>query len=165
MVMNKPMFDRVAIIGVGLIGSSLCRAMHRGGLAARITASARTEATREIVKRLALADEVFEHAADAVRDADLVILCTPVGTFATLADEIAPALKKGAILTDAGSVKTAVVRDISPHVPDSVHFIPGHPIAGTRILRPGSRFCRVVRRALVCLDPAGRRGRGGRRSA
>src|SRR5262249_50840243 len=97
--MAKPMFEKAALIGIGLIGSSLSHAMRRANLAGTITASARTEATRATAQRLSLADAVFEHAGEAVRDADLVILCTPVGTFGTLAEEIAPHLKKGAILT------------------------------------------------------------------
>ena len=152
--MTKPMFQHVALIGVGLIGSSLSHATRRANLAARITACARSEATRATVRRLELADEVYESAGDAVRGADLVILCTPVGTFSTLAPEIAPHLKRGAILSDAGSVKTAVIRDVGPHVPEHVHFIPGHPIAGTEFSGPEFWLCGTLRRALDDLDAA-----------
>ncbi len=147
------MFRQVALIGVGLIGSSLSHAMRRAHLAARITACARSETTRAAVRRLNLADEVFESAADAVHGADLVILCTPVGTFGALAEEIAPHLKKGAILTDAGSVKTAVVRDIGPHVPEGVHFVPGHPIAGTEHSGPESGFAELYDGRWCILTP------------
>jgi len=151
--MTKPMFQRVALIGVGLIGSSLSHAMRRANLSARITACARSEATRAAIRRLELADEVFERASDAVKGADLVILCTPVGTFGALASEIAPHLRKGAILSDAGSVKTAVIRDVSPHVPEHVHFIPGHPIAGTEFSGPESGFAELFDGRWTILTP------------
>src|SRR5258706_1671070 len=151
--MTKLMFQQVALIGVGLIGSSLSHAIRRGNLAGRITACARSEGTRAAVRRLQLADEVFEHAADAVRGADFVILCTPVGTFGALAAEMAPHLPQGAILTDAGSVKTAVVRDILPHVPDGVHFVPGHPIAGTEYSGPESGFAELFDGRWLILTP------------
>jgi len=147
------MFERVALIGVGLIGSSLSHAMRRANLASTITASARTEATRAAVKRLGLADEVYEHVANAVEGADLVILCTPVGTFDALAQEIAPHLKNGAILSDAGSVKQAVVDAISPHIPPHVHFIPGHPIAGTEFSGPESGFAELFDGRWTILTP------------
>lgn len=150
------MFQQVALIGVGLIGSSLSHAIRRGNLAASITACAKSASTRDAVKRLGLACEVFEHAADAVRGADLVILCTPVGTFGDLAAEIGPHLEKGSILSDAGSVKTAVVRDISPHVPHGVHVIPGHPIAGTEHSGPESGFAELFDgRWCILTPPAG----------
>lgn len=150
---SSPAFAHVALIGVGLIGSSLSHAMRRGRLAARITATARSEKTREAARRLKLADEVFERASDAVTGADLVILCTPVGSFAALAEDIAPHLKPGAILTDAGSVKTAVVRDVAPHVPEGVHFIPGHPIAGTEHSGPESGFAELFDGRWCILTP------------
>ncbi len=147
------MFEKAALIGIGLIGSSLSHAMRRANLAGKITACARTEATRAIARRLKLADEVFESAGEAVRSADLVVLCTPVGTFGALAAEIAPYLEQGAILTDAGSVKTAAVRDIGPHVPEGVHFIPGHPIAGTEYSGPESGFAELFDGRWTILTP------------
>ncbi|HCX66917.1 MAG TPA: prephenate/arogenate dehydrogenase family protein, partial [Rhodobiaceae bacterium] len=124
-------FDRVALIGLGLIGSSLGHAMKRGGLAGHVAGYARSEATRKRALELGFIDSVHESAAAAVEDADLIVVCTPVGALGQVASEIEPHLKKGAILTDVGSVKLAVIRDMSPYVPDGVHFIPGHPIAGT----------------------------------
>jgi cyclohexadieny/prephenate dehydrogenase len=147
------MFEKVALIGIGLIGSSISHAARRANLAGRITVHARSEATRATARRLGLADEVYEHAADAVQGADLVILCTPVGTFGALAAEIAPRLAPGAILTDAGSVKSAVVRDIGPHVPEGVHFIPGHPIAGTEFSGPESGFAELFDGRWTILTP------------
>ncbi len=147
------MFQRAALIGIGLIGSSIGHAIRRASLAGTITASARTEGTRATARRLKLADEVFETAAEAVRGAGLVILCTPVGTFGALAAEIAPHLEPGAILSDAGSVKTAVVRDIGPHVPEGVHFIPGHPIAGTEFSGPEAGFAELFDGRWTILTP------------
>jgi cyclohexadieny/prephenate dehydrogenase len=151
--MTKPLFSHVALIGVGLIGSSISHAMRHAGLAGRITASAHSESTRAAVARLGLADEVFPGAAAAASGADLVILCTPVGVFEQIAREIAPALKQGAILTDVGSVKTSVTRDIAPHVPEGVHFIPGHPIAGTEHSGPEAGFAELFDGRWTILTP------------
>jgi cyclohexadieny/prephenate dehydrogenase len=151
--MTSPAFEHIALIGIGLIGSSLSHAIRRAGLARRIAAHARSEQTRETARRLRLADAVYPQAVEAVAGADLVILCTPVGTFGQLAAEMAPHLKPGAILTDAGSVKTAVVRDIAPHVPQGVHFIPGHPIAGTEHSGPESGFAELYDGRWCILTP------------
>lgn len=147
------MFQRVALIGLGLIGSSLAHAMRRKTLAGEITGFARSEATRDKARELGLADTIFPSAKEAVEGADLVILCSPVGTYAALAEEIAPALKPGAILTDVGSVKGAVVRDVGGHVPDGVHFIPGHPIAGTEQSGPESGFAELFINRWCILTP------------
>lgn len=137
------LFQRVALIGIGLIGSSLAHVIRQKGLAAQITGYARSEETRAKARELGLADVVTDTAAGAVADADLVILCSPVGTYGTLAAEIGPVLKPGAILTDVGSVKAAVVKDVLPHVPGGVHFIPGHPIAGTEQSGPEAGFAEL----------------------
>jgi cyclohexadieny/prephenate dehydrogenase len=147
------LFRRVALIGIGLIGSSLAHAMRRKKLAGEITGYARSEATRTKVIELGLVDSVFATAREAVEGADLVILCSPVGTYAALAEEIAPALKPGAILTDVGSVKGAVVRDVAEHVPPGVHFIPGHPIAGTEQSGPESGFAELFINRWCILTP------------
>ncbi|MFN4140588.1 prephenate/arogenate dehydrogenase family protein [Aestuariivirga sp.] len=139
----KPVFERVALIGIGLIGSSLAHVIRKKKLAAEITGYARSEATRAKAVEIGLVDRVFPSAAEAVAGADLVILCSPVGTYGALAKEIASALKPGAILTDVGSVKGAVVRDVLPHVPAGVHFIPGHPIAGTEQSGPEAGFAEL----------------------
>jgi len=151
--MKKPMFQQVALIGVGLIGSSISHAIRRGNLAARITACAKSEGSRDAARRLKLADGIFDNAADTVRGANLIIFCTPVGTFAQLAAEIAPHIEKGAILSDAGSVKATVVRDILPHVPEGVHFIPGHPVAGTEYSGPESGFAELFDGRWCILTP------------
>ena len=150
--MTKP-FDRVALIGIGLIGSSLAHAMRKHKLAGEITGYARSEATRAKAMEIGLVDKVFPTAAGAVKDADLVILCSPVGTYGELAREIGPGLSPGAILTDVGSVKGAVVRDVLPHVPRDVNFIPGHPIAGTEQSGPESGFAELFINRWCILTP------------
>lgn len=147
------MFQRVALIGIGLIGSSLAYAMRRKKLAGEITGFARSAATRAKAAELGLADRVFPTARQAADGADLVILCSPVGTYGGLAEEIAPVLKPGAILTDVGSVKAAVVRDVVGHVPSGVHFIPGHPIAGTEQSGPESGFAELFINRWCILTP------------
>lgn len=146
-------FDRVALIGIGLIGSSLAHVMRKQKLADEITGYARSEATRAKALELRLVDHVYPTAAEAVKGADLVILCSPVGTYGELAREIGPVLKPGAILTDVGSVKGAVVRDVLPHVPQHVHFIPGHPIAGTEQSGPESGFAELFINRWCILTP------------
>ncbi len=147
------MFNRVALIGLGLIGSSLARVMRREGLAGHIAGHARSAETRATVTRLGFADSVHETAADAVAKADLVILCVPLGANAAVADAISPVLASGAILTDVGSVKAAVVRDVSPFVPEGVHFIPGHPVAGTEQSGPESGFAELFEHRWCILTP------------
>jgi len=138
--MTQPLFDRVALIGIGLIGSSIARVMRRDGLAGSLVACARSDATLEVVQRLKLADETTKDAAEAVREADLVMICTPVSTYGAIAETIAPALKPGAIVTDVGSVKESAVTAVMPHLPDGVNFVPGHPIAGTENSGPEAGF-------------------------
>ena len=154
--MSPPMFARAALIGLGLIGSSLSHAMRRAGLARTIVGHARTARTRETALQLGLVQAAYATAAEAAQGADLVILCSPVGTYAALAQEMAPALGAGTIVTDVGSVKDAVVRDVGPHIPRGVHFIPGHPIAGTEHSGPESGFAELFDgRWCVLTPPAG----------
>lgn len=146
-------FDRIALIGIGLIGSSLSHAIRANGLAGEITAYARSAATRARAQELGLADAVHDTASAAVEGADLVVLCAPVGTYGEIGREISTALKPGAILTDVGSVKAAVVRDVLPSVPQGVHFIPGHPIAGTEQSGPDSGFATLFANRWCILTP------------
>ncbi len=148
-----PMFDRIALIGIGLIGSSISHASRRAGLARSIVGSARTAATVETAKALGLIDQGYSSARDAAAGADLVILCVPVGMCGPIAAEIASVLKQGAILTDVGSVKGAIVRDVSPHVPNGVHFVAGHPIAGTEQSGPESGFAELFDGRWCILTP------------
>jgi cyclohexadieny/prephenate dehydrogenase len=147
------MFEKVAILGIGLIGSSLCHAMRKKGLAKSIVGHAKSEETRKIALEIGLVDAVYATAADAVQGADLVIICVPVGACGPLAAEIGPHLAQGAILTDVGSVKGTIVRDCGPHVPRGVHFIPGHPIAGTEQSGPRSGFAELFENRWCILTP------------
>lgn len=151
--MSDGEFDRVALIGLGLIGSSIAWAAKRAGLAGHIIGTARSEQTRQTSLRLGFVDSIAAAPAEAAREADLVILCTPVGTYGDLAREIQAALKPGAIITDVGSVKTAVVRDIGPFVPEGVHFIPAHPVAGTEYSGPESGFAELFDNRWCILTP------------
>lgn len=151
--MTAPIFERIALIGIGLIGSSICRAAQRSGLAGQLVGHARSSATRETALRIGLVSEVFDTAADAVEGADAVILCTPVGTYAAIAKEIASHLSPGALVTDVGSVKAAVVRDIVQYLPESVHFVPGHPIAGTEYSGPEAGFAELFDNRWCVLTP------------
>jgi cyclohexadieny/prephenate dehydrogenase len=154
MTRTAPLFTKVALIGVGLIGSSLAHAMRRGSLAAHIAGFAPSEKTRTRASELGFCHTIHADPAEAARDADLVVLCTPVGALQASAQAIAPALKPGAILTDVGSVKTAVIRDVGPHVPEGVHFIPGHPIAGTEHSGPDAGFPELFDGRWCILTPA-----------
>lgn len=136
-------YDRVALIGLGLIASSMFWAMKRGGLAGEVTGYARSVETRDTARRIGLCDRVCDSAADAVEGADLVILCVPVGVMGAIAVEIAGHLKPGATVTDVGSVKRDVIENVAPHLPDNVHFIPGHPLAGTEHSGPESGFAEL----------------------
>ena len=147
------LYQHMCLIGVGLIGSSLSQAARKAGLVGRISATARSAQTRDKVMDLGLADEVFENATSAVKDADLVVLCAPVGAFADIAAEIAPHLKPGATLSDVGSVKQAVFDAVQPHVPGNVHFIPAHPVAGTEQSGPESGFATLFSGRWCILTP------------
>jgi cyclohexadieny/prephenate dehydrogenase len=152
--MSTPMFERIALIGIGLIGSSIAHAARRAGLAGAIVGSARTPETVATALRLGIIDEGFSSPAEAVRGADLVILCVPVGLCGPISGEIATALRPGAILTDVGSVKAAIVRDVAPHVPEGVNFIAAHPVAGTEQSGPESGFAELFDNRWCIITPA-----------
>ena len=136
-------YDRVALIGLGLIASSMFWAMKRGGLAGHVSGYARSAETRETARRIGLCDEVPETLRETVADADLVVLCVPVGAMGQVTAEIASVLKPGATISDVGSVKRDVIAAVGPHVPDGVHFVPAHPIAGTEKSGPESGFAEL----------------------
>lgn len=155
-MMAAPPFKRIALIGFGLIGGSIARAAREQGLAGEIVTTARSEKTRARVKELGITDSVVETNAEAARDADLVILCIPVGACGAVAQEIAPHLKPGAIVSDVGSVKGTVVRDMAPHLPASAHFVPAHPVAGTEHSGPDSGFAELfINRWCILTPPEG----------
>ena len=151
-----PIFQKMALIGFGLIGGSIARAARAQGLVSEIVTTARSEKTRARVAELGIVDRVVETNAEAVEDADLVILCIPVGACGPVAEEIAPYLKQGAIISDVGSVKGAVVRDMAPHLPTGVHFVPAHPVAGTEHSGPDSGFAELfINRWCILTPPEG----------
>jgi cyclohexadieny/prephenate dehydrogenase len=145
-------YRRVALIGLGLIASSMAHAMRAGGLAGEIVGYARSAETRAVAKEL-FCDRVCETAAEAVQGADLVVLCVPVGAMEALAAEIGPHLAAGATITDVGSVKQAVIAAVAPHMPAGVHFIPGHPLAGTEYSGPRSGFATLFQNRWWLLTP------------
>jgi cyclohexadieny/prephenate dehydrogenase len=151
-----PSFERIALIGFGLIGGSIARAARLQGLAGEIVTTARSAKTRARVSELGVVDRVVQTNAEAVRGADLVILCIPVGACGEVAQEIAGHLKPGAIISDVGSVKSAVIRDMAPHLPESVHFVPAHPVAGTEHSGPDSGFAELfIDRWCILTPPEG----------
>ena len=152
-MMEKPLFNRIALIGVGLIGSSLARVIKRDGLAGHVVGCARQEATRDVVLGLGLADSVTDDPAEAAKGADLVIICTPVGAYAAIAERIGPVLSPGTIVSDVGSVKRTVIDALAPHIPESVHLVPGHPIAGTENSGPAAGFDTLFENRWVILTP------------
>lgn len=153
MPLDQPMFDRVALIGIGLIGSSLSHVMRRENIAREITVSSRSEATLNRAKELGLGDAYYADAAQAVADADLVIASVPVGASGSVAKSIAQHLKPGAIVTDVGSTKASVISQMQPELPDNVHFIPGHPIAGTEYSGPDAGFAALFEDRWCILTP------------
>ncbi len=133
---SGPMFDKIALIGIGLIGGSIARDARKRGLARHIVAATRSAETAAKANELKLADHCGTDLAAAVTDADLVIVCTPVGACGAATKAIAASLKPGCIISDVGSVKQAVIADMKPHVPAGVHFVPAHPVAGTEYSGP-----------------------------
>ena len=136
-------YERIALIGLGLIAGSMSLALRRAGFEGEITGHARSAETREIAREIGLVDRVCDSAAEAARDADLVVLCVPVGAMGSVAREIAPVLKPGATVSDVGSVKAAVFEAVAPHLPENVHFVPAHPMAGTEHSGPRSGFAEL----------------------
>ena len=151
--MTTQMFDRIALIGIGLIGSSLARVIRREGLAGEIVISTRSADTLARAEELNLGDRYVADAAEAVEGADLVIVSVPVGASEAVAQQIAGSLKPGAILTDVGSTKASVIAQMQPHVPEGVHFIPGHPLAGTEKSGPESGFAELFENRWCILTP------------
>ena len=146
-------YDRVALIGLGLIASSMFWAIKRAGLAGEVTGYARSAETRETAREIGLCDRVCDSAAEAVEGADLVVLCVPVGAMGAVAAEIAPVLKPGATVSDVGSVKKDVIDAVAPHLPDGVHFVPAHPLAGTEHSGPRSGFAELFENRFTLIVP------------
>ena len=153
--MNKKSFHfkNVSLIGAGLIGGSLARVIKREGLADRVTAYSRRPETRQRIRELGFVDNVADDIVTAVADADLVVVSVPVSASGSIAKAIGPHLRSGAIVTDTGSVKQAVIAAMGPHLPKQVHFVPGHPIAGTEDTGPDSGFDTLFQGRWCVLTP------------
>jgi cyclohexadieny/prephenate dehydrogenase len=152
--MTEPLFRRLALLGIGLIGSSVARiAKERGGIAGEVVANARTQRSLNRALELGIVDRAELDPARAVEGADCVMLCAPVGAFADLAAAIAPRLAPGTILTDVGSTKQSVIRDVGPLVPAGVHFVPAHPLAGTEHSGPNAGFASLFEGRWTLLTP------------
>jgi cyclohexadieny/prephenate dehydrogenase len=149
----KPLVPRLALIGIGLIGSSIAHAARRGGLAGHIAGYAPSQTERDRAEKVGFADSLHASIADAVKDADLVILAAPVGAYGEITKEMAPHLKRGAIVSDTGSVKAAVVRDVGPHIPEGVHLVPAHPVSGTEQSGPEAGFAELFDGRWCLLTP------------
>ncbi|MEM7211845.1 MAG: prephenate/arogenate dehydrogenase family protein [Pseudomonadota bacterium] len=150
---DEPAFQKVALIGLGLIGSSIAWASKRAGAASEIVGYARSAETRARAAELGFCDWIAESASEAATEADLVIVCVPVGACGAVAAEIAPVLKPGATVTDVGSTKQSVIDAMAPHIPEHVHFIPGHPLAGTEHSGPDAGFAELYDNRWCILTP------------
>jgi len=146
-------FPRLALIGIGLLGSSLARAVKKLGLADHIAIATRSPETLAQAQELNLGDSYTTDPAEAARDADLVMICVPMGAFSDVAKAIAPALKPGAIVSDVGSSKRSAIEDIRPHLPKGIHLVPGHPIAGTEHSGPEAGFAELFQGHWCVLTP------------
>jgi len=153
--MNQPIYDRIALIGLGLIASSMFWAIKRAGLAGEVTGYARSAETRDKAREIGLCDRVCDSASEAVEGADLVVLCVPVGAMGSVMVEIASGLMPGATVSDVGSVKGHVVDTILPLIPEGVHFVPAHPLAGTEHSGPESGFAELFDNRWCLLVPVG----------
>jgi len=151
--MATELFGKIALIGIGLIGGSIALAARRGGLARQIVAADQNVEYAAIANRLKLVDHCGTDLAAACEDADLVIVCTPVGACGAVAATIAPSLKKGCIVCDVGSVKQAVIEAIKPHIPPGVHYVPAHPLAGTERSGPEAGFAELFDGRWTILTP------------
>lgn len=151
--MTRPMFDKIALIGIGLIGSSLARVISAKGLAGHVAIATRSGATLDAARALDLGDSYTQSNAEAVRDADLVIVSVPVGASGAVASEIGAHLKPGTIFSDVGSTKASVISQMAQYMPSNVHFIPGHPIAGTEHSGPEAGFAELFENRWCILTP------------
>lgn len=151
--MTEPIFERLCLVGAGLIGSSIARKVKADGLANELVITTRSEKTLERTRQLGLADFYSSSLADAVTGADCVILCSPVGTYGILAERMKAHLSAGCIITDVGSTKGSVIEQVTPHLPAGVHLIPGHPIAGTEYSGPDAGFSSLFENRWSILTP------------
>lgn len=150
----EPLFRRIALIGIGLLGSSLARTINKYGLSEHTSIYTRSPATLEKARDLKLGDSYHRDPAEAVKDADFVVICTPMGAYTSVAQAMSPGLKAGVIVSDVGSTKQSVFRDVSPHLPDGVHLVPAHPVAGTAESGPESGYAKLFEGHWCILTPS-----------
>ena len=150
---HNPLFGRIALIGTGLIGSSIAHAIHSQNLAEQVTVAARSQATLDIMLKLGLTTFATLDVSEAVKNADLVILCTPLSAYKNIAQTISCALKPGAIVSDVGSCKNIMFSDVAPYLPDNVHMVPGHPVAGTEHSGPKAGYAELFKDRWCILTP------------
>src|ERR1700674_5673742 len=150
---TSPIFPRLALIGIGLIGSSIALDARKAGAVGHIAIHTRTEKTLQRAEELKLGDSYHGEPAEAARDADCVIACVPVGASGDVAAAIAGVLKRGAIVSDVGSVKGSVIAQMKPHIPAGAHFVPAHPVAGTEYSGPDAGFAELFRNRWCILTP------------
>ena len=148
-------YDRVALIGLGLIASSMFWAMKRAGMSAHVTGYARSIETRNVARDIGLCDTVCDELISAITDADLVVLCLPIGAMGPVMSEIGPYLKPGCTVSDVGSVKRAVIDAVQPHIAEGIHFVPAHPLAGTEHSGPKAGFAALFDSRWCLLTPNG----------
>ena len=148
-------YDRVALIGLGLIASSMFWAMKRAGMSAHVTGYARSVETRNVARDIGLCDTVCDDLISAITDADLVVLCLPIGAMGPVMSEIGPFLKPGCTVSDVGSVKRAVIDAVQPHIAEGIHFVPAHPLAGTEHSGPKAGFAALFDSRWCLLTPNG----------
>ena len=149
----EPLFARLAIVGIGLVGSSIAHAVRRAGLARHVVLFDISPEVRAEAKALGIGDEIAATLADMAVGADAVILCVPVGACGPVAAELAPHLQQGAIVSDVGSVKGAVLKAVSEHLPEHARFVPAHPVAGTENSGPSSGFATLFVNRWCILTP------------
>ena len=148
-------YDRIALIGLGLIASSMFWAMKRVSMKVHVTGYSRSSQTRETARKIGLCDTISDELENVVVDADLVVLCVPIGAMGDIMEKIGPLLKSGCTVTDVGSVKCSVIEAVKPHVPDNVHFVPAHPLAGTEHSGPDSGFASLFDNRWCLITPNG----------
>ena len=141
--MTKPIYSRIAIIGMGLVGASIALAARSAGLVDHVAGSDADGDAAKQVKKLGLVDSFEADAAKAVVDADLVVMAVPVSAMGDVAAAVVPAMKAGAVLTDTGSTKRSVIQDVGPHIRPDIHWLPSHPLAGTEHSGPGAGFAKL----------------------
>ena len=150
---QTPLFENMALIGIGLIGSSVARIAKKNNLVQKITATAKSQKSLDTAIDLGIVDEITLDPKKAVVDSDIVMICSPMGTYKKIINDIAPSLKPGAILTDVGSVKESAIKDLEPALPNHVHLVPAHPIAGTEHSGPEAGFAELFTGRWVIITP------------